>query len=291
LFGLVFLLSVVCQAQDNYPVTGSIFVDNLDYQDVKLTIHQGPTTTHASISPSGHFAIQLQWNKSYWLTFSKPGYVNKIIEFSTKIPEQQDQSIEPFHLQVRLFKVFEGVDTVFFKKPVGKIYFDEQVTDFRQDRDYDLEVLRHIEKMRQQAQQSISKKTRFPSTPTSAKKNTFKTKTPPEDILDSSSVIQNNPIILSPSVEHETAYSSSQSPGWLPPLKPHYPEGKTVESFQSEGKSITRTIIRLKNEYKVLLKVEHNWGGVYYFLDESPLIYRSISKQLYDNLTINSKSQ
>lgn len=286
-FCLIFPISVVCQAQDGYPVTGSILLEDQTYANVEMIIRDRQTTRFVKVSPSGHFAIQLKWNDCYWLTFSKPGYVSKIIEFSTEIPKQQKRSIEPYHLQVRLFKVFEGVDSVFFKKPVAKVYFDQQLKDFKADREYALEVLRHIEEMRQRAEKAPPEISQHSSTNKPSKKNVKKN-------VEESSLKTSQPAqAIRFETKHETTFvkqennsTSTHSPSWLPPLKPNYPEGRTVESFQSEGKNITRTIIRLANDYKVLLKVEHSWGGVFYFLDESPLVYRSVSKQLYEQLTL-----
>ena len=63
---------------------------------------------------------------------------------------------------------------------------------------------------------------------------------------------------------------------YLSELARKYPEGKTVENYNLKNQKITRIIINhngVANEYR---KVEHSWGGVYYFKNG-----QSISKTVF----------
>jgi hypothetical protein len=63
---------------------------------------------------------------------------------------------------------------------------------------------------------------------------------------------------------------------YLSELARKYPEGKTVENYELKDQKITRIIINhngIANEYR---KVEHSWGGVFYFKNG-----QSISKTIF----------
>ena len=68
-------------------------------------------------------------------------------------------------------------------------------------------------------------------------------------------------------------------------LKKKYPDKKTVEVIEEKGKVTTRTVIHKDNKITVYLKVKHNWGGVYYFIDKSPLPIQSITRFYYEKHT------
>lgn len=65
-------------------------------------------------------------------------------------------------------------------------------------------------------------------------------------------------------------------------LMQKYPDGKTTEVIKSDTKTTIRTIIHKDNKITVYLKVKHNWGGEYYFIDDSPIKIHSITKYLYE---------
>ncbi|PLX14576.1 MAG: hypothetical protein C0597_09785, partial [Marinilabiliales bacterium] len=59
-------------------------------------------------------------------------------------------------------------------------------------------------------------------------------------------------------------------------VKKEYPKGKTVEEFDKYGMHITRTILIDDQVVRVYLKVEHEWGGLYFFKNN-----QSIYEELY----------
>ncbi len=56
-----------------------------------------------------------------------------------------------------------------------------------------------------------------------------------------------------------------------------YPDSKTTEYIKSKNKNTTKVVINKNNRVTIYLKVEHNWGGVYYFIDNSHLGINNIS--------------
>ena len=68
-------------------------------------------------------------------------------------------------------------------------------------------------------------------------------------------------------------------------LRQQYPEQKTVLEFDQPGKHITRIIMNVDNEITVYLKVKHNWGATFFFVEEIGEDLRSI-----DEVTFNKKT-
>ncbi len=261
-----------------FAVRGEVICDNATAHDVTVELSQGDNNQDLDVR-SGRFFAQLAWNQTYYFSFKKPGFVSKIIAFSTQIPDDfPGELLQPYLLQVRLFPVFEGVDTVFFKNPVAKIRFDESLRDFSDDRDYSLQVRYKVEEMRRKGE--VAKNT--PAKPTAT--------TPVEKapvvrtgnlvkIKDAATNLQE--VAVTVAAKQEVKPLKEISNLHLPPLKKTYPNGKTVEEFDLEGKHIVRTIFFENDFRRVLLLVVHDWGGVYYFIDELQIGSRCITREAY----------
>ncbi len=267
------------QAIAQYPVSGEVLnVDN-DFSNVVVQLKESNITASVKLLPNGTFSSSLKWNKTYYFTFIKKGYVSKVIEFSTLIPQGLNTStIEPYFMPVRLFKTFDGVDTVFFEKPVAKIRFNKakqrsngELGDFEHDMDYSLQVKYRIDKMREKGeQQKDNAKNKVTST-TSAK-TTPEKKTSSNVTIDSANKEE--------TIEKDAVASIEELNG-APALKDSYPDGETIEEFVLSNRIIHRHVFMHKEYRRVFLSVQHDWGGNFYFIDEAPIGYRCISQEMF----------
>ncbi len=275
---LSLLSGIYCYGQDFYFVNGKVFADDDLNENVTITLTGSSTTINLPVTSSCSFSAKLKWNRRYHFKFMKSGYVTKIIEFSTFIPEGHTHRIKPYSLNVKLFHVFDGVDKVFFKKPVAKVYFDKTINDFTDDREYALQVVYAINRMKKHAS------TKAPKQKYSASIKTERTKSDKSAVKKSStlnsSVKDDSQKQLEVDVQQKR-YSKCM----LPPLKKVYANEKTVEEFDFADKHITRVIIRERNKYCIFLRVKHSWGGIYYFIDESPLGVFSVTESLFERKT------
>ncbi len=64
-----------------------------------------------------------------------------------------------------------------------------------------------------------------------------------------------------------------------------YPNTKTVEEIEKQGKHIIRIIMNIDNKVTVYLKVKHNWGAIYFFMDKPGHELQSINEVYYNNMT------
>jgi len=269
--GFLFILIIggLYTVNAQYKVEGRIVEVGSDYNDVSVSIECSGSKKELKLTPIGNFETYLEANKIYLFNFSKPGYVSKIIEFSTVISDEvYFETIQPYYLPVRLFKTFEGVDTVFFKQPVAKIKFDEKLSDFADDRDYSLKVKYRIDKMRQ------TKKKPENNTAVHKEKRDY----PKQEMV----VVKKEDKIKKPS--RTIKKKEEKAINGLPPLKEWYQQGRTDEIFELDGRTVERTIFVTGNIRKIYLAVHHDWGGVFYFIDQADLGYRCISFEAYENL-------
>jgi len=278
--GFIFILFLGGSAQSfcQFAVRGEVICDNSSANDVIVDLSHADKNEVLDVR-AGRFFSQLKWNQTYYFSFKKPGFVSKVIEFSTQVPEDfPKELLQPYLLQVRLFPVFEGVDTVFFEKPVAKIRFDKSLRDFSDDRDYSLQVRYKVEEMRRKGKE-VKKQATTPNVKKAKEKNRFSDKKNSSKPKDSATSIQEVAITVAAKPEGKPVKEISNL--HLPPLKKRYPNGKTVEEFDLEGKHIVRTIFFDGDFRRVLVLVTHDWGAIYYFIDELHIGNRCITREAY----------
>ncbi|TLX73634.1 hypothetical protein E9993_14335 [Labilibacter sediminis] len=271
--------------QDNYPVRGTVFVREGNASGINLTITTADTKEKVPVDIKGNFTALLQWHKVHQLCFSKKGYVTKIIEFSTKIPEDvAPKYIYPYEILIELFPIFPDVDTVFFKKPVAKIQYNKLYNDFDYDTEYLLSVKYKLDKVKTNYYKwkNLKEPAVKPKKEESTKKQNINAVQ-----YEKSIEVKKSKVVPEPTSSpiKEPIADTAKNPFNLPALKEVYPQGKSIEIFKLKGKQITRVIIQNGEFRKVFYKVKHDWGGLFYFVQESPSKYRSISKYNFQKST------
>ena len=267
-------------------MNGKVLLENDDLSGISVVLSCGGYTRNLDVSQAGIFTTELDWNKVYYFKISKPGFVSKIVEFSTFIPDGRSRNIEPFYMSVRLFPVFDGVDTVFFKKPVAKVFYDETLNDFTDDRDYALKVVYHIKQMKEKTGSKVRRVKKVPEAIQRDKQPQDEKKRHSEVLLSSETSVEKkaeSPNEASASKEADNGISRHACN--LPPMKDSYPAGRTVETFSIDGKKITRVVIKNGEKQDVFFMVKHPWGGVFYFIDETPLGVFSVTETSFMRYT------
>ncbi|TAJ07909.1 hypothetical protein DMA11_22030 [Marinilabiliaceae bacterium JC017] len=283
LFLLACLFITSSISAQKYLVKGRVLVDGGQFDKLKVDLIYESRSESISVTKDGHFIAMLNWNKIYQFSFQKAGYVSKIIDFSTLLPDNKSYvEADPYELKVRLFPMFDGVDTVFFKNPVAKIRFDKSLNDFASDQDYSLQVLNRIEEMKRKKSIESGKVVKRIS---EKEEDTLADKLKQEN-SHIKPTNQDN-ITLLHQIKEDVPLKEDSLKAWsiLPPLEEVYPQGKTVEEIVLPDRLVTRIIIKQGSSQRVFLMVRHNWGGVYCFLHESSHIYLCISKNLFEQET------
>lgn len=65
-------------------------------------------------------------------------------------------------------------------------------------------------------------------------------------------------------------------------LLQQYPDYKTETIEEDMYKKVTRVYINKNRRVTIYMKVEHAWGGIYYFIDRTPLVPENISQGFFD---------
>lgn len=266
----VWLFSLSAVSQPNYVVFGKVTVSQGNVLGVEAFIQTGNDISSLPVNDKGEFKSNLNWNQNYLFIFSKKGYIAKSIRFSTEIPKQVTRNtIEPYLLLVELSPVMANVDTAFFENPVGFIKFDAVINDFDFDRDYSLKVKYSAPVQRKSGDIAATQKTKYAGR-NSDENNRHKTM-----VGNHNQTIELKKLPLRP----KTLFAPD-----FPPLLDNYPPGITREEFSVPGRQVTRVVLNENKYLKVLLKVKHDWGGIFYFINEAPDYYRGISGETFAKL-------
>jgi len=272
--------------QNQYLVNGTVLIRDGKVTKTSLKIKCGSKEIKVPVDINGNFITYLDWNVDYKLYFSKIGYVTKCVEFSTDVPESVSKSgIYPYEILVELFPNFPDVDTMFFKKPVARIHYSKDIEDFDYDLNYQLTVKRKLEETKEKYQKWLAQKSKIGDR---TMDNSI-TENSREEIIRYQKTVEAtgkvNSIPPAKTIARKPIDKEEENPFGVPPLKDTYPEGKTVETYLLTGKSVTRIIIKKGVYQKAYFEVKHNWGGHYYFVQESSGYYRSISEYNFDKST------
>jgi len=65
-------------------------------------------------------------------------------------------------------------------------------------------------------------------------------------------------------------------------LLKRYPNERTVEEINEPYKKLTKVIINRDSTVNIYLKVEHKWGGIFFFKDNTPYPLENISKSYFE---------
>ena len=149
----IFLLPMQTMAQQ-FMVDGSLTVEQGELDGALITLKmdkKSPRKLKHS-SSSGKFVVDLDYQHYYVFTFSKKGYITKQISINTKCPKSVAKGgmLEPFYFRVELNQKTNNtmVDTAFYNRPVGRIFYSKEFRKFDYDRDYSMAVKRKLDSYR-----------------------------------------------------------------------------------------------------------------------------------------------
>jgi hypothetical protein len=116
-------------------------VVNGDFSESMIYLRREGETV-ASFRGQKNLRLRLDFNTEYTIDFTKPGYITKTIRVNTKVEEDRKKyGFDPYKIGVRLFKQYEGVNTVIYNQPVASIRYLAEMDDFGYDTDYTKSIL------------------------------------------------------------------------------------------------------------------------------------------------------
>ena len=102
------------------------------------------------------YKLNLEIGGDYIMSFHKPGYITKKINFNTEVDDSARvaEGFESYPFTVVLLKQYDGVNIVVFNQPVGKIHYSDKYDDFDYDTDYTKSIQSAIEKAEEELKQA-----------------------------------------------------------------------------------------------------------------------------------------
>ncbi len=166
-------------------------IENGSTNDILIKVMKNGETTFTQSSVS-KLKLRLDFNSVYSIVFIKEGYITKIVEVDTKVPDERSKDgFEPYKIGVKLFKQYDGVNIAVYNQPVGKVHFDSNLDEFSYDTDYSKSILSDLQETEAKLAEKAKEEKEKQAAPTVAAKapTPIKTETvtPPAPITTSAS--------------------------------------------------------------------------------------------------------
>ncbi|MDE7375001.1 MAG: hypothetical protein K2M86_06740, partial [Odoribacter sp.] len=127
-------------AAQTLPINGSVIVNGSSSEGAKIILHKnGKKQEEILINRRGRFDLKLALGADYKMTFSKEGYIPKIVDINTDVPEESIETnpdFPPVKLIINLFPYMENVDLSIFEQPIAILTYNPELDDFAFDREY-----------------------------------------------------------------------------------------------------------------------------------------------------------
>ena len=138
---LVFgLLTCHLLAAQSIAINGVIVIKDDSPAGAKVVISKnGNKIDEQVLNKKGHFDFKLSFGADYNLTFEKAGYISKIINVNTEIPDEileSNPNFPPIKLTITLFPHVDQVDLSIFSQPIAILAYNYEVDDFIFDEEY-----------------------------------------------------------------------------------------------------------------------------------------------------------
>jgi len=145
----------VAQTQGRFTIQGRVKIEGGGLEGAKLVVYRNGEKDRVVTNNLSKFALDLDLNQQYMLSFEKDGFVTKKLSFDTHAPaEAITNGFTPFEFGVSMFKQYDDVNMVVFNQPVGMIRFEPSLDDF----DYDTDYTKSIQSQLQETLAQVAKK-------------------------------------------------------------------------------------------------------------------------------------
>lgn len=149
------LLAASLFAQGKFKANGRMKIEGGDMAGARAVVYKNGVKERTITSGLSKFALELDLNANYIVSFEKDGYVAKKISFDTRVPaDAVANGFTPFDFAVSLFKQYDDINMVVFNQPVGMIRYSTSAGDF----DYDTDYTKSIQSQLQEAVAQVEKK-------------------------------------------------------------------------------------------------------------------------------------
>jgi len=228
---LLFFSTTIIHAQvvPTLNVTSKLKIKDGDLKNSQITITK-KGAPYKVIDPSkGAYAVDLTLGYEYEFTFTKLGYITKIILANTHVPEHREKGVfAKLVAEVELEKQPED-HSINHSLPSARIAYSDSKGDFDFEKDYDPKA----EKAKKNEKNVINQKPKIISATTPQNKQ--------------------GPVIL------KQSENKVESPSYMPSGR-----NKVEKIIQEDTKKITIITITISEKDYIYRKEEYGWGTYFY---------------------------
>lgn len=154
-------------------LNGNIVINETTPEGARLIITKnGEQIDTQTLNRKGHFELKLALGADYKLSFEKAGYITKIVNVNTEVPEEileSNPNFPPVKLIINLLPMVSGVDLTIFEQPIAILAYNPELDDFTFDKDYSNRIKTQVaqaeqeirRKANEQSKASLEKERRF----------------------------------------------------------------------------------------------------------------------------------
>lgn len=159
---LLILCLFVCPflSAQSLDINGNIVISDAAPDNSRVVIAKnGNKIDEQVLTKKGRFDLKLALGSDYKLTFEKDGYVTKIVNVNTEVPEEVIESnpnFPPVKLIINLLPTVQDVDLSVFDQPIAILAYNAEVDDFTFDKDYSNKIKDRVAQTEQKIKQSIA---------------------------------------------------------------------------------------------------------------------------------------
>ena len=150
-FNILLVIFLVCvysniDAQVSFQINVDVYNGSTKGAMVLLSSSSGLVQKQA-VRTSGKNKFNVKFNDLYTIKIEKKGYVTKLIEINSDVPQSvidDDTKFNRKKIDVKLFPKKGSIDLSLFERPVIKYAYDRDMDDFVRDRDYEEAIASNI---------------------------------------------------------------------------------------------------------------------------------------------------
>lgn len=244
---------------------------------------------------AGDYSLSFRSNQAVVLAYSKAGFASKKILLDINPNDgAANKTYTMEHLDVRLFKAYDHIDMALLEEPIAKIKYVAKTDRLTFDLDYNLRVQESLEQLRNLVERVESSDMHsydqyIRMAENAADEEEWETAKHfyhkamdlnPDMVEDLNRLIsdlnskawyarQHNKLV--PSTERQESANET----YITMYGKQYPPGLTEEVEKYPNKVVVKRIIVADNAATVYERVDHNWGGTFYFKNNESITQRT----------------
>lgn len=155
------LLIIQFASAQHLLINGDMTTSKDNTEGAKIIIAKnGINIEEQNVNKKGHFNLKLALGSDYKITFTKAGYVDKIVSINTEVPEEiieTNPHFPPIKLIINLLPYMEGIDLSVFEQPIAILSYHSELDDFIFDKEYAEKIRERIAQTEKELNQSAAK--------------------------------------------------------------------------------------------------------------------------------------